>query len=265
MAIEGFFRRNFGNRKKFKIGIALGGGGARGFAHLGVVEALKEKGIEAEIYSGVSAGSIVGAFLASGKTPREVFDIMKTRKFFQYAGIRIPKLGLLSLTGLKEDLEKNIEAEKIENLEIPLVIGAVNLNKAELEYFDAGPLSKIVMASSSIPMLFAPVEMNGYLYCDGGLFQNVPVDPLLKQCEKVIAVNVSPVAETTRLNNLVQISTRIFHLAVEANSRNIEEKCDVLIEPAELHEYDILETKHADKLFKIGYEYTRSMDISIDG
>jgi NTE family protein len=263
MAIEGFFKRNFGSRKSYDLGIALGGGGARGFAHLGVIEALKEKGIEAEIYSGVSAGSIVGAFLASGKKPREVFDIMKTRKFFQYAGIRIPKHGLLTLTGLKEDLEKNIKEEKIEDLEIPLLIGAVNLNHAELEYFDSGPLSKIVMASSSIPILFAPVEMNGSLYCDGGLFQNIPVDPLKEQCRKVIAVNVSPVADTDRLNNLVQIATRIFHLSVEANSRNIEEQCDLLIEPEDLHEYDILETKHADELFEIGYEYTKSMKISL--
>ncbi|MEM7297069.1 MAG: patatin-like phospholipase family protein, partial [Bacteroidota bacterium] len=106
-------------KKKHKVGIALGGGGARGFAHLGVIKALNEKGIYPEIISGVSAGSIAGAFIASGRSPDEAFEIIKEYNFTGLSELKIPKTGFLSLDKLTSLLKKHIEIDQIENLPTP--------------------------------------------------------------------------------------------------------------------------------------------------
>src|SRR6056297_535762 len=113
--------------KNKKIGIVLAGGGARGFAHLGVLKALEEKGIRADCISAVSAGSIVGAFIASGKSPDQVMEIMQESDFFDYAKVLMPKQGLMSLENLHKNLEEELEENKISELKIPLYIAASNL------------------------------------------------------------------------------------------------------------------------------------------
>ena len=248
---------------KYHTGIALGGGGARGFAHLGVIKALKERGIIADIYSGVSAGAIIGALLASGKEPDEILDILKSKKIYQYAGLLFPKKGMLSLGGLQEALKKHIAENNLNQLKTPLIVGASNLNKGKMEYFDDGTIPGIILASASIPVLFSPVEISGNLYCDGGIFENIPVSPLRRICQRIIAVSISPVEETKKLNNLIQISARVFQLSVESTTRDAEEMSTVFIEPKELFDYDILDVNAADELFDIGYHYTKNMALNI--
>lgn len=251
------------SKKKYKLGIALGGGGARGFAHLGILQALYEKGIKPDIISGVSAGAIVGAFIASGHSPKQVFDIIKKYKFTGISEFNIPKTGLLSSSKMKSSLLSKIPAKRLEELEIPLVICVSNMLEGKAEYLQKGPLADIVQASASLPVLFSPVKINGSLYSDGGVLDNVPVKPLRRVCKKVIGVSISPVQEITELSNLIQVTTRMFQLAVNPNKRSLQKKCDLFIEPLELSKYEIMDTKHAGEIFEIGYKHTQKLDIEL--
>ena len=249
--------------KKHKIGIALGGGGARGFAHLGVLKALAEKDIYPDIISGTSAGAIAGVLIADGKSPEEVFSLLKDRGFYNYSRISLPKNGLLKLDGLKKELEKNVSVKDISDLEKPLIVAATNMNSGKIEYFTEGPVGEIILASASIPVLFSPVEINGSFYSDGGIMRNLPIEPLTGKCKNIIAVNVSPVRENHDLNNLIKISMRTFQLSINSTMSYSKDNCDLLIEPEGLEEFDILDVKHAKKMFDLGYEYTKKMDFKL--
>ncbi len=249
--------------KVYDLGIALGGGGARGFAHLGVLQALGEKGIKPNIISGVSAGAIAGAFIASGKSPEEALDIMKKYNFTGMASLTRLKNGLLSLSKMKSNLDNHIKVKKIQNLDIPLIVTVSNMLEGKVEYITEGPLSKLVQASASIPVLFKPVEYKGILYNDGGIFDNLPVKPLKGKCKKIIAVSISPIQKIEDLKNLKETAVRMFQLAVNLPLDEIGANCDVCIEPPELANFDVMDTKNADKIFDIGYQYARDMDIEL--
>lgn len=244
-----------------KIGIAMGGGGARGFAHLGIVKALMERGIKPAQYSGVSAGAIAGALLADGMSPDEAHRVLKDKGLFNLGKIQLPTNGLLKFDGLREELEKALSVELIEDLKIPFTVAASNLNKAKIEYFSSGNLAQIVTASASIPILFTPVEINGCLYSDGGMYDNLPTKPLQESCDYIIACSISPVKETDELDSLKKIGSRVFQLMVNANTKSSKTECDMLIEPEGMREYDILSSSAADELFELGYEYTSKLDL----
>ncbi len=248
--------------KKYKLGIALGGGGARGFAHLGVLKALEERGIKPDVISGASAGSIVGGFYADKKTPEEIFKIIKEKGFFKYTNFNIPKTGLVGLEGLEKQIDEDLSVDNIEDLSIPFIAAATNLNAGEIEYFSKGDASSVIKASSAIPVLFSPVEINGSLYSDGGILDNVPVDPLRELCEKTIAVDISPLTEMKAIENLFQIALRTFQLSVNKSSKDLDKRCDLLISLEECSKFDLLNTSNAKELYDIGYDYVMNADLS---
>lgn len=241
---------------KYKIGLVLSGGGTRGFAHLGVISALYEKGIRPDIISGASVGSIVGAFIASGKSPEEIFSIFKKGRFFKYTKLQFPVDGLLRLDGLKEIIKKEIPVKNIEDLGIPFFISISNLNKGVAEYKNSGPLAETVLASSSIPALFSPVKLNGDLYVDGGLMDNIPTEPIKNLCDRLIISNISPVNPTNKLKNLIQITYRTFYMSVNAYKKEINKANTIFIEPEGIDQFDFLSTSHAQELFDLGYKAT---------
>lgn len=247
----------------YPIGLVLGGGGARGFAHLGVAKAMYEKGIRPNIISGVSAGSIAGAFLASGMDPDKIFLLLKDQDFMKISHFKMSKHGFIRLEGLKETIKINIPFKNLEDLPTPLIVGVCNLNKARTEYLNIGPLAEIVQASSSIPVLFSPVKMGDYLYVDGGVLDNLPIKPVRKICDKVIAVNISPIHDTDKLDNILQIATRVFHVSVDKATIKSGKQADLYIEPPGVDHFDILRIKYAEELYHIAYKYT--LDLLSEG
>ena len=245
--------------KKYPIGLVLSGGGARGFAHLGAARALYESGMKPDIISGVSAGAIVGSFLAAGFSPQETYDLLKDQDIMKISHISLPKDGLLKLDGLRKRLEDHIPYKKLEDLPIPLVVAVCNLSKARVEYLKEGPLAEIVVASSSIPVLFSPVHLNGSVYVDGGVLDNLPVKPIRDYCDKIIAVNISPVREADQLETLFQIAVRTFHVSVDKWTQRWSKKVDFLIEPPGVEHFDILRTKRVEELYDISYHYTKDL------
>ncbi len=248
---------------EYSVGLVLGGGGARGFAHLGVAKALAEKGIRPDIISGVSAGAIAGVFLASGMDPDEIFRIMKEQDFMKISQFKMSKKGFIRLEGLKQQIKLYVPFRNLEDLPIPLIVAVCNLNKGRTEYMTCGSLADIVQASSSIPVLFAPVKMGDDYYVDGGVLDNLPIRPVRKICEKVIAVNISPIHDTDRLQNIMQIATRVFHMSVDKSTIKSGKLADLYIEPPGVDHYDILRVKYAEELFHIAYEHTK--DLISDG
>lgn len=243
----------------YSLGLVLGGGGARGFAHLGVAKALQEKGIRPDVISGVSAGSIAGAFLASGMDPDDIFKLLREQDFMKISTFKMSKQGFIRLDGLKNQLRIHIPYKNLEDLPVPLIVAVCNLNKARVEYISRGPLAEIILASSSIPVLFSPVKIGGQVYVDGGVLDNLPIKPVRKICDKVIAVNISPIHDTDKLDNLLQIATRVFHVSVDKSTIKSGRLADLYIEPPGVDHFDILRVKYAEELFHIAYDHTREL------
>lgn len=248
--------------KQYKIGLVLSGGGSRGFAHLGVVKALKEKGIVPNIISGTSAGAIAGSLIADGKLPEEALKVIKSKSFSEYTKMMLPRRGFFSLDGLKDELLKTYSVKKIEDLKIPFISCVTNLSKGIAEYHNSGTLIDYVIASASIPVVFEPVKLNGDLYVDGGLLDNIPFKPLQNICEKIIAVNIVPVTKTQKIRGIKHIISRTLDLAVNCKLSELKDVVDLLIEPTELRYQSFFSTKRADEVFKIGYDATMKIDFS---
>ncbi len=243
--------------KQYKLGFALSGGGARGFAHLGVLQALMEEGIEPDIYSGVSAGALVGVYLADGKSPRKILRLLENKGIFNYSNLHLPYDGLLTLKGLAEELNQNFGGRDISDLEKPLIISVANLNSGKVENKKKGSIVDWVSASCSIPVLFAPIKINGHSYADGGIFDNLAIKPLIGRCDSLVAVNVSPIEETESIGNVLKVASRVFYLRTNFTSSYLRRNCSLLIEPKGVGKYDILDTKHARKIFDLGYNYVK--------
>ncbi len=239
--------------KKYKTGLVLSGGGTRGFAHLGVITALHEKGIKPDVISGTSVGALVGAFIAGGLTPEEILQIFNKGRFFKYTNLQFPDNGLLKLNGLREVIQKTISYKNIEDLPLPFYVSVSNLNTGTVEYKNSGPLGLTILASASIPVLFSPVEINGQLYVDGGLMDNIPVEPIKNDCEHIISVNITPLNPRKDFKNLIQIASRTFYMGVNANMTEVHRYSSLYIEPEGIDDYDLLSLTHANEMFDLGY------------
>ena len=243
---------------KLKIGLALSGGGARGIAHIGVFKALQEHGIQADAVAGSSAGAIAGAMYAAGLPIEKMLEFVKDSNVFKMISLGIPSGGFIKPTYIKKRLATYIEKDSFEALKLPLHVAVSNLNTGKLQIVSEGALFDIVMASSSIPLLFQPVQINDCLYVDGGLLNNMPVAPLVKTTDFVIGVDVMPQIEVKdkEIQNLTSIATRCFTLSIQANTRPNVPLCDILIEPKEVQHYGLFQLNKYEELVEIGYKET---------
>ncbi len=238
-----------------KIGIALSGGGARGIAHIGVLQALEDHLIYPTSIAGASAGSIVGALYASGLRPKRILEIFKANSIFKIVKLGLPMKGLTKLDGLKEQLANNIKLDSFEGLQKKLFVSVCNLNSGQAEIIDSGDLFEIILASCSIPLVFQPVTRNGIQYVDGGLMLNLPVEPLRAISDYVIGVNVMPKVEVPikEVDSIFDIAVRSFELSLWNNTRVSQESCDCVIEPEALRNYNILNFSKTQEIYDIGY------------
>jgi len=209
-----------------KTGLALSGGAMRGLAHIGVLKYLKEQNIKVDIIAGTSAGALIGAFYAAGKTPEEMEEIalnLHRRELLKYIyRSPFPRKGLINTAFIGSFLEKHLGPINFSDLKIPLLTVAVDIIHDELVYCDSGPLAPAVMSSCAIPGIFTPVEHQEKTLVDGGVLENVPVPALQKKkVRNIIAVDLSvytPSAE--KPENIFDIIFKTLYLM----SRNLEEK-----------------------------------------
>lgn len=235
------------------VGIALSGGGARAAAHIGVLQALNENNIYPSCVTGASAGALIGALYCNGYSPKEILELAKSESFLKIFRIGFNTKGLTELTKLKVFLERHIK-EDFNELKTPLHISVTNLNIGNYEIKSYGNLTEAIMASCAVPLLFKPVKINGDLYVDGGLLNNLPVEPLLDSCECTIGVSVNAHQYKKNISGMVQITERCLHLAVWNTIQNRIKMCDVGIEIDKAYDISMFSLKKSQTLFDIGYE-----------
>ena len=240
--------------KPYKIGLALSGGGAKGFAHLGVFKLLEESGLKPDIISGTSAGSLMGVLFADGYSADEIKNMFIGREFSEFAQLQIPKSGLFNYDRFQEFLKRHLRSKRIEDLPIPTVIVATDLDRGCSHEFRAGPIVEAVTASCCMPIVFSPVLINGVHYVDGGLFRNFPVSTIRDECEYVIGVNVSPLIPQRYKQTLLHIDERTYHYVFKANAIEDRELCDILIEAKEVGLYKTFDLENINLISEIGYE-----------
>jgi len=242
------------NPKKYKFGIALSGGGARGIVHIGVLEALHKYGIRPEIISGVSAGALVGAFYSSGMAPLEILELVKANKLVKMFKWQLPSSGLIDIKKLQSILETHIPVDDFSSLQKPFYCSVANLNSGKLETKHEGKLFQWVLASASIPVIFEPQVIDGITYVDGGLLNNLPVDCIRDQCHILIGVHVNHNGMVENISGIKAVAERTLRLAMGQNVRESLLKCDFIIDPPETRKYNTFDFKKADEIFKIGFE-----------
>ncbi|MCB0736659.1 MAG: patatin-like phospholipase family protein [Bacteroidetes bacterium] len=244
-------------RTKYQNGLVLSGGGAKGFAHIGVLKALNEKGIYPDVISGTSAGAIIGALYADGYKPDEILDLFEGRGLYSLIQIVLPQKGIFKMKDLLAILKKSLKARRIEDLKIKMYICTTNFTTGRVRYFYEGPIIRPIVASASIPVLFQPVEIGDELYVDGGLFANLPTEPLEGRCDRLIGVHVNPFGLFhKKQENLTGIIERVFQLGTRSNMLATVNECDWFIEPPALKEYGLLNVKKRMEMYHIAYEYT---------
>ncbi|OEK00768.1 hypothetical protein BFP97_04265 [Roseivirga sp. 4D4] len=239
-----------------KVGLALSGGGARGFAHFGVLKALEELGVEVHAISGTSAGSIVGAFHAFGFEVEVAKHLVSKTNLFKVVWPAFSWKGVFSMSRSEEIFKKHFPKDDFSATKIPLQIVATNLNTGRPEVFKEGSLIKPMMASCCIPFIFDPVRIGKSVFVDGGLVNNLPTETLRDECDVVIGVNVSPVLKEDTLSGTKKMIERISMVSINANVTESKSKCDLVIEPKSLREYGTFDIKSADSIYDIGYQAT---------
>lgn len=239
-----------------KIGLALCGGGARGIAHAGILKALEESDIFPDYFSGSSMGAIVGAFYAEGLKPEAIVEILSKPRVYKALSLGFPDDGLTDLNYLKNLLKKNIAEDTFEALTKPLFVCVTNLNTGAYEIISSGKLSIVVIASSAIPIVFKPVKIDNYQYVDGGLLNNLPVEPLLDKCQIIIGTNVNPYDLDEQVDGMFEIAERSINLVLRQNSLERIKQCDIFIDVKNAYGYGIFDFKDAPTIYQAGYEQT---------
>jgi NTE family protein len=242
-----------------KIGITLSGGAAKGIAHIGVIKALQENGIHPEIVSGTSAGAIVGSLYAANKSPEEMMQFVNSSSLFKIVKSGFSLLhGPMKLTFLKDQLQDYIPSVSFAELEKPLFIAATNLLTGSADVFSEGPLFDAIVASCSIPWLFAPVIINDIPYVDGGVRDNMPAKCIRSKVDFLIGVNVKPKVKATKeeLNSKINISLRVFDLTVWNNIKPNVRILDHYIAPEKLAKFNQFSLKQTQEIYKVGYDAT---------
>jgi len=223
-------------RKKIpKLGLALGGGAARGFAHIGVLQVLEEEGIKPTLVVGTSAGSVVAAFYASGKTASQLQWLADTMDESQFTDWANPFTGRGMLRGeaLGKYVNSQLNGMKIEDMKMPLGIVATDLRTGDGILFRRGDVAMAVRASSAVPSVFEPVRIGGKDYVDGGLVSPVPVRYAKQMgADVVLAVDISSRPEDAKTSDLLKVLLQTFSIMGKSISQLELAQAEVVVRPA---------------------------------
>lgn len=233
-------------RPPARIALALGGGAARGFAHIGVIKALEAQGINADIIVGTSAGSVVGALYASGLNGFQIQELsmgMEEDQILDGSGLYrciletviTDKRGCVVGQALQNFINRNVKYRAIENLDKPFAAVATNLRSGEMMVFRTGNTGLAVRASSSVPVFFQPVTINGQDYIDGGLIAPVPSSVARSLgADFVIAVDISDRPQDRSTAGISDILWQTFSIFGQTINRHEQSNADIVIRPVTL-------------------------------
>lgn len=239
---------------KYRLGVALSGGGARGFAHIGVLQALNEAGLVPDIIAGVSAGSVAAVLYASGMPLQEIIPIFQKSKFSDFTRLALRDGGgLFNLAGMKKFIVKHAGVDRLEQLPLPTIVGATDFDSGCPHAFTEGPLGDIVCASCSMPIVFQPVKIGNVHYVDGGVIRNLPAWTLRDKCQTLIGVNCSPLPSHRYRKSILDVALRSYNLMSKTNQNTDMAMCDLVIKTPDIATYQVFNLKDIQKVYLSGY------------
>lgn len=252
-----------------RIGLALSGGGALGFAHIGAIQALEENGIYPNYIAGTSMGAIIGVLYAAGYKPAEILEIIHDKRFYQVKRLitlqsALSNLGMSKHDALHKALKELIPHNSFEGLKIPFMACVTDIDAVEAEYIDRGDLlSEYVVASASIPGVFEAMKIGKTTYIDGGVLDNLPAKYLEeKGCRYIIGIDVLPKVENASRKNSIDVAIASIRAMQHLNSKPGIEACDWLINSYAILEYHEFSFEQYIEIYQYGYkaakEYIRN-------
>ena len=238
-----------------KVGVALGGGGAKGVAHIGVLKALEEANVKIDYLAGTSVGAMVASLYAFNVDTDSISNLARRLTISDITTFKLSKTGFFTTELLRKLLIEYVGDVNIEDASIPLAIVATDINTGEAVIFRQGSLADAVCASASIPGIYIPMNLNGRTLVDGGLVQNVPVQPVKDMgAGVIIASHLSSVDSYEEPENVLDVMRNAFEIAVSQHTKGEVEMADLLI-AMDLSDFSLRDnTERHDELYAIGYE-----------
>ena len=235
------------------IGLALGGGFARGIAHVGVLKVLEEEGIPVRMIAGTSVGALIGAAYCSGVTIAELEEVAYKVRFTTFARWTLSRYGFATNDRMVSFLTRTLKVQTFEELRIPLGVTATDFNTGEGMVFTSGSIIDPVRASCAYPGMFLPVEIRGRWLVDGMLSNPVPTRPLRAMgAERVLAVQLKGQwSKTTAPRHLFDVIGQSFAIAQDMMSSVWRSAADLVIEP-DVAGFDYDDFKRAGELIRVG-------------
>ena len=249
-----------GKPPRRRVGLALGGGAARGIAHIGVLEVLEEHGIPIDCIAGTSAGSIAGGLYAAGVTPARMRELIHDLSWREITGLTVPKLGLLNFDRISAWIEQEClegRAVTFDELRIPFAAVAADITTGELVVIAEGRLAQALRASSSVPGIFTPMERGDRLLVDGGILNNLPASVARRLgADYVIAVDLLPpgLIGGKRPQNVMELTIMAIYTLMRS-THNDGLRADRVIRPAIGH-ISLIDLGRADELITAGRQAT---------
>jgi NTE family protein len=215
-----------------KVALALGGGAARGFAHIGVIKALEAQGIRPEIVTGTSAGSVIGALYAGGLSGFQIQKLALEVEESTFTDWSLPDRGLIRGEALQDFINKTVQNRPLEKLARPFGVVATDLASGQKVVFRTGNTGMAVRASSAVPGVFKPLAINGKEYVDGGLTSPIPVQAAKAMgADIVIAVDIGDKPEWGKTGSTLEVLLQTFTIMGNAISRHEMREADIVIRP----------------------------------
>jgi NTE family protein len=240
------------------IGLALGGGFARGIAHIGVLKALEQEGIPVRIVAGTSVGALIGASYCSGLSISELQQIARNTRFTSLARWTLSRYGFASNDRMITFLTRILKVRTFEELRIPLGVTATDFNTGESVVFHSGEIIDPVRASCAYPGMFLPVNIRGRYLVDGMLSHPVPTRPLREMgADRVLAVHLKGTwARGGPPKHLFAVIGQSFAIAQDAMASIWRSAADLVVEP-DVAEFDYDDFRRADELIRVGEQAMR--------
>jgi len=225
-----------------------------------VLKALLEAGIEPTVVAGTSSGAIVGCLYAFGMPIQAIEEFAQIGSGLKILRLGNPLRGLIKLTMLREKLEGVLPCDDFSCLKYPLAVVSSDIQRGRVAIHRSGELIGPVQASCAIPLVFRPVQIDGYQHIDGGLYMNLPASPIREEVDLLIGSNVMPLlnTEVDELTSVIGIAHRVFDLSVNTTTASSRTQCDFLIEPAGVTGFNVYNFARTSELIQTGYEEAKA-------